>query len=92
MTTHSSILAWRIPWTEEPGGYSRWGRKESNMTEQLSLSNLERHMSSVEQLRFLLWSLCSGFGMEKGWEGRELPSTILTRVLPSIRSEPVSQL
>ena len=20
MTTHSSILAWRIPWTEEPGG------------------------------------------------------------------------
>ena len=32
--THSSILAWRIPWTEEPGGlYSPWGRKESDMTE-----------------------------------------------------------
>ena len=27
MKTHSSILAWRIPWTEEPGGYSRWGGK-----------------------------------------------------------------
>ena len=27
--THSSILAWRIPWTEEPGGlYSSWGHKE----------------------------------------------------------------
>ena len=25
MTTHSSILAWRIPWTGEPGGYSAWG-------------------------------------------------------------------
>ena len=26
MATHSSILAWRIPWTEEPGGlYSSWG-------------------------------------------------------------------
>ena len=26
MATHSSILAWRIPWTEEPGGlYSPWG-------------------------------------------------------------------
>ena len=25
MKTHSSILAWRIPSTEEPGGYSRWG-------------------------------------------------------------------
>ena len=32
MATHSSILAWRIPWTEEPG-YSPWGRKELDMTE-----------------------------------------------------------
>ena len=29
MATHSSILAWRIPWTEEPlAGYSQWGHKE----------------------------------------------------------------
>ena len=28
MATHSSILAWRIPWTEEPGGYSPWGHKD----------------------------------------------------------------
>ena len=27
MTTHSSILAWRIPWTEEPGRLSPWGRR-----------------------------------------------------------------
>ena len=34
MVTHSSILAWRIPWTEEPGRlYSSWGRKESDKTE-----------------------------------------------------------
>ena len=25
MATHSSILAWRIPWTEELMGYSPWG-------------------------------------------------------------------
>ena len=25
MTTHSSILAWRIPWTEEPGGLQSTG-------------------------------------------------------------------
>ena len=25
MATHSSILAWRILWTEEPGGYGPWG-------------------------------------------------------------------
>ena len=35
MATHSSILAWRIPWTEEPGG--PWGHKESDMTEGLTL-------------------------------------------------------
>ena len=27
METHSSILPWRIPWTEEPAGYSPWGHK-----------------------------------------------------------------
>ena len=32
MATRSSILAWRIPWTEEPGGYNLWGCKEWDMT------------------------------------------------------------
>ena len=36
MATHSSILAWRIPWTEEPGGYHPWGRKESDATKWLT--------------------------------------------------------
>ena len=35
MVTHSSILAWRIPWTEEPMGYSPRGRKGSDTTEPL---------------------------------------------------------
>ena len=33
MATHSSILVWRIPWMEEPGGYSPWGRTELDTTE-----------------------------------------------------------
>ena len=33
MATHSSILAWRIPWTEEPGGLQSMGSQESDMTE-----------------------------------------------------------
>ena len=37
MATSSSLPAWRIPWTEEPGGYSPQGRKESDTTEQLTL-------------------------------------------------------
>ena len=33
MTTHSNILARKIPWTEEPGGlYSPWDHKESDTT------------------------------------------------------------
>ena len=33
MATHSSILAWRIPWTEDLGGYSPLGHKELDITE-----------------------------------------------------------
>ena len=33
VTTHSSIIAWRIPWTEEPGGLQSMGHKKSDMTE-----------------------------------------------------------
>ena len=40
MVTHSSILSWEIPWTEEPNGLcnSPLGCKELNTTEQISLS------------------------------------------------------
>ena len=33
MATHSSILAWRNPWTEEPGGLQSMGHKELDTTE-----------------------------------------------------------
>ena len=32
-TTHSSILAWRIPWTEKPGGPQSLGLQKSHATE-----------------------------------------------------------
>ena len=35
MATHSSILAWKIPWTGSLVGYSPWGRKELDTTEGL---------------------------------------------------------
>ena len=37
MAIHSSILAWRIPWTESLVGYSLWGPKESDTTERQTL-------------------------------------------------------
>ena len=37
MVPHSSVLAWKIPWTEELVGYSPWGCKVSDKTEPLSV-------------------------------------------------------
>ena len=45
MATHSSILAWTILWTEEPGGLQSLGHKELDTTEGLTLlatTNLEK--------------------------------------------------
>ena len=39
MVTHSGILAWRIPWTEELGGLQSTGHKESDTTERLHFTN-----------------------------------------------------
>ena len=36
MSTHSSILAWEIPWTEEPDGLQSMGSQESDMTWRLN--------------------------------------------------------
>ena len=36
MATHSIILAWRIPWIEEPSGLQSMGCEESDMAEQLT--------------------------------------------------------
>ena len=49
MAIHSSTLAWKIPWTEEPVGYSPWGCKESDMTERL-LSVLVRCFEILDLL------------------------------------------
>ena len=40
MATHSILLAWRIPWTEEPGRLWSTGLQESDTTEQLALTLL----------------------------------------------------
>ena len=37
--THSSILVWRTPWTEEPGWLQSMGRKESDVTKRLSTAH-----------------------------------------------------
>ena len=51
MATYSSILAWKIPWTENPGGLQSMGHKESDTTEQISVSACVRaHTHSLSSI------------------------------------------
>ena len=42
MAIHSSTIAWKIPWTKEPG--SPWGRKEWDTTERLHFHYFIKHL------------------------------------------------
>ena len=65
MANHSSILAWRIPWTGDPGGLHPWGCKTLNMTEQLS---------TVDKY-FLVDAICLSFWFL--WSGKSHPCSPL---------------
>ena len=43
LATNSSIPAWRIPWTKEPGMLQSTGLQESDMPEELNPSILKQH-------------------------------------------------
>ena len=51
MATHFSILAWRIPGTKSPVGYSPWGHKESDQTEQLDTFTFNPKYPKRKQIR-----------------------------------------
>ena len=50
MATHSSILAWTIPWTEEPGRLQSMGLQESDTTETLTLQQIRRWGFVVQEV------------------------------------------
>ena len=66
MATHSSVFAWRIPWTEEPGGLQSMGSQESD-----SLSHIRLFVTP--------WSvacqtpLSMGFSRQVYWGGLRCP-------------------
>ena len=47
MATHSSVLAWRIPWTEEPGGLQSTGTQSQTQPKQLSTQHTQSHKGGV---------------------------------------------
>ena len=48
MVTHSSIIAWEIPWTEEPSGLQTRGSQESDMSE-----HSYTHISNHQKVRYV---------------------------------------
>ena len=55
MATHSSTLAWRIPWMEEPGRLQSMGSLESDTTERLHFHALEKEMATHSNV--LAWRI-----------------------------------
>ena len=57
IATHSSILAWRIPWTEEPGGLQSIGSQKSDMTEVTQQARMQLNyglnISKLKKLKLL---------------------------------------
>ena len=63
MAPHSSILAWRIPWTEEPGGLQSVGSQRVDTTERLHL--------------FFLFPLTDVHSSQLGWASSTLTPVVL---------------
>ena len=57
MATHFSILAWEIPWTQEPGGLQSMWSQESDTTERLHNSNNQDFLASKWQKPDLIVAL-----------------------------------
>ena len=67
MATHSSIPAWRIPWTEEPGGLQSMGSQRVGHTEELTLRAFHSPMAR--------------FGVTVSWLETQAMSSVFTMCL-----------
>ena len=99
MATPSSLLACKVPWTEEPVGYSPWGRKELAMTAWVNFrferAMLFTHGSTAVSVRTLevfclhsvAWNSETALGLPRGcWGNTGLGSPLLPRLLGSPES------
>ena len=57
MATHSSILSWRIPWTEEPGGLQSIGSQSRTRLKRLSRHRYTLEAVSPGSVRWQGWLL-----------------------------------
>ena len=82
MATHSSVLAWRIPGTGEPGGLSSMGSQSRTRLKRLSSSSSSSIVKSPSHVRLFVnpWTVASqallsmGFSRQGYWSGLPFPS------------------
>ena len=74
MATHSSILPWKIPWTEDPGRLQSMGSQRVGTTERLHFTSLQvPHITgAIRYLPFCIWLI--------------LPSIMTTKFIHDIRN------
>ena len=76
MATHSSILAWRIPWTEEPGGLQSAGSQRVRcnwVTRHCMASRIPAECAEYGSCFCLLQDLAQQGAAESPWNGAQLP-------------------
>ena len=89
MATHSSVLAWRIPWTEDPGGLQPMGSKESDMTKWLSTHTMISLKVHQDWDKYMCWWLLEPKGLwshnvAKIWIKRTLQVWSVNDVSPGL--------
>ena len=80
MVAHSSVLAWRIPWTEEPGGLWSIGSQSQTWLKGLSththLSGARRN-GKCQNKGMLQRAVKRSHGADYGWYGFQIPEGVL---------------
>ena len=61
VAAHSSVLAWKIPWTKKPGGLQPVGCKESDTTERLSMQAHSVYAAKIHMVNSVVKSAALNF-------------------------------
>ena len=71
MATHSSVLAWRILWTEEPGGPHRAGVSESNKTKRSTTAARRGSSHTLRWKRSPAWKKTLSWQVPSRWKAMD---------------------
>ena len=85
MATHSSVLAWRIPGTGEPGGLLSMGSQSRTQLKRLSSSSSSKHMTKHLNNQVLFWC-CYSHLLEPQLLNEETENPFISVLSPSSSS------